>query len=267
MNDLYFLGGVDLEMQTIRRLLDDRRANYVDRQLGWGAKATAYETEIRDAVDGGVVPVLVELDLDLEDEAACHCVIIDHHGERASKDAPTALEQVTERLGITPHEFAKNRWWKLVAANDRGHIAAMRKLDPPATDDEVRRVREADLSAQGVTAQMFNDAKEARSQIRVCAEGRLSIVSIDHDRTGLIAEVLEPFFGGPGYQNLIVHGQSQVAFYGNGRIVLHLSQMVEDPTQSWFGGSLPDAGFWGAASSSLSFDVDAFVLSELSLAD
>ena len=178
MSDVYFLGGADLEMQTIREILDGRQAEYVDRQLVWGATASAYELEIRQAVEGGQVPVLIELQPDLAADLLTRCVLIDHHGEPDLKDKPTAIEQVTARLGISPQEFAENRRWALVAANDRGHVAAMRKLDPPATDAEIRTIREADLFAQGITREMLSDAKGELARVRVVGDERFSVVAV-----------------------------------------------------------------------------------------
>src|SRR4030065_2583641 len=65
----FFLGGNDLEMETIRDLLgsvDPRRVSVHDRRLPWGARASDYGRElfVGCSKQGGR-PVLVELPDDL----------------------------------------------------------------------------------------------------------------------------------------------------------------------------------------------------------
>lgn len=60
---VFFLGGADLEMATIRALLDETvPGNVHDKGLRWGAKASAYREEIMSALAQGLTPVLVELE-------------------------------------------------------------------------------------------------------------------------------------------------------------------------------------------------------------
>ena len=50
---IFFIGGKDLEMETIKQLLSAHNQPYIDKNLGWGAKTSAYEAEIsRAAADG-----------------------------------------------------------------------------------------------------------------------------------------------------------------------------------------------------------------------
>ena len=62
IDHVFFLGGADLEMATIRALVTETlgpRA-VVDKGLGWGGKVSDYAAELA-ALPSGVVPVLVEL--------------------------------------------------------------------------------------------------------------------------------------------------------------------------------------------------------------
>jgi len=62
----FFLGGQDLEMVTIHQILIENGFSLVhDRSLGWGARASAYRSEIHAALNAGHVPVLIELQDDL----------------------------------------------------------------------------------------------------------------------------------------------------------------------------------------------------------
>jgi hypothetical protein len=261
-DDRYFLGGHDLEMVTIGKLLSVHGADFRDAGLRWGARASAYGKHLASAVAEGCRIVLVELEVDIELPRYAEVVIIDHHGLLAGKNRPTSLEQVANRLGITAETFAANRWWQLVSANDRGHVRAMRELSPAATDDEVRTVRQLDLTAQGIGRAEMVSAREAAKRARRVGQGRLTIAECSDDRTGLVAEMLEPFFGGAGYENLLVVGQTQFGFYGSGQVVTALAER-SPADASWFGGSLPDYGYWGAERARISFDPAQMIAEQL----
>ena len=55
---VFFLGGQDLEMVTIRDLLAQESCPYHDKGLGWGARASDYRTEIEAVLAQGQIPVL-----------------------------------------------------------------------------------------------------------------------------------------------------------------------------------------------------------------
>jgi len=255
----FFLGGYDLEMLTLRELLENKSCHFTDHRLQWGASASAYASEIQRARSLGRTPVLVELNYDLEPSLRDSVIEIDHHSSRAGADAPTSLEQVLSLLQIPISDFQSNRWWQLVAANDRGHIRAMRNLTPSASDEEVRAVRLADLQAQGTTEKEIENAKDLLHQTkRYLATGKLMIVQCPSNRTSLTAEVCEPFLGGPGFENLLVIGDTELAFYGAGWIVERLAS-ASPAGGCWFGGSLPEYGFWGGVSALIGFDAVSFI--------
>lgn len=261
----FFLGGQDLEMITIAGFLNDRQAVVYDKHLAWGAKLSDYRSELSEAIARSMTPVLVELDFQLEEERNYNSefIVIDHHGSKAGKDKPTSLEQVAYLFGITPQQFSCNRHWVLVAANDRGHIAQMLALNPPATKDEILKIRTCDLSAQGVSEAMIEQAKNDLFAVSQTLNGALTVLRSTHDRTGLSAEVLEPLWGGPGYRNLLVFAPNQVGFYGDGEIVLRLAK-ASPQGSCWYGGTLPDHGFWGSFTASLGFDPQPLVVELLS---
>ena len=145
-------------------------------------------------------------------------------------------------MGIADGVFKPNRLWRLIAANDIGHIKGMRSLDPPATDDEVRQVRMMDMTAQGITRDDMETSRRDAQKVQTLCKGRLCVVNASSDRTGLVAEFMEPFFGGPGYDNLLVIGLTEYGFFGIGDLVQILARANPE---SWFGGALPESGFWG----------------------
>lgn len=263
---LFFLGGYDLEMVTIRDLLEEQQAVFHDGHLTWGAKASAYRDEIRAAIDRGATPVLIELDNDLDlptspatDLLTQHsgpptrhsllppCLLVDHHGARAGADRPTSLHQVFSLLGLPPERWTRH--FDLVAANDRGHIRAMLALRPPATRDELIAIRAADRAAQGVRPEDEAAAREAVARRETVASGALTILRLTAQHTSPAADLMEPALGGPGHQNLLVLSPREVNFFGAGPLVQQLNERFPG---GWYGGNLPERGFWGHQTASKS---------------
>jgi hypothetical protein len=235
---VFFLGGHDLEMLTIRGLLQAHApGRFHDKGLSWGAKTSDYSEEIGTCLSQGDVPVLIELqdDLGLGPERV---VIIDHHGERAGADRPTSLHQVFDLLGLPSTRWS--RWYELVAANDRGYIPAMHEAG--ATQEEIIKVRAADRAAQGITAEQEAQGAKAAAQAEVRANGKLTLLRLPHSRTATVTDRLEPALGGPGYQNLLVISPCQLNFFGKGQFILALNRSFPG---GWYGGGLPERGFWG----------------------
>lgn len=236
-NFIFFLGGQDLEMVTIRELL----ARHIpperihDKRLSWGARASEYATEIRAAIERGSTPVLIELTGDF-DTGHSPVIIVDHHGERAGADAQTPLQQIFGLLGL-PRE-GWTRWYDLVSANDRGWIPELRAMG--ATPEEIERVRRADRAAQGVTEDEERQAEEAVGRARTY--GDLIVVRIPHARSSAVVDRLA--FTGAALENVLVISPGEVNFSGAGDAVRHLNRCFPG---GWLGGSLPARGFWGAA--------------------
>jgi len=224
----FFLGGKDAEMVEIASLLATAGEWMVNKNLGWGAKASAYAAEILEAVRKGLTPVLVELEVDFE--LPTGAVVVDHHGARASE--PASILQVLGLLGIDP-----TRRQLLVAANDSGYIPAM--LAMGATPEEVAEIRLADRSAQGITLEQEAEAERAISVAEI--KGRLTTVRMAHSKC---ATVTDRLFGRYD-QLLILSGDGEVNFYGDGAICAELKTKFG----GWNGGSgLGKAGesaFWG----------------------
>ena len=258
MNNLvFFLGGHDLEMQTIGELL--RRhvtaSRIHDKNLSWGARASAYQAEIHAAFDAKMTPVLIELMDDLELDAARIIVVVDHHGARAGQDAPTSLEQIFALLELPSAEWT--RWFELVAANDKGHVAEM--LERGASLKEIIEVRRADRAAQGITSEEEAAAEEAVKRAEVFAAGRLTVVRLAHSRAAAVTDRLERALGGAGYENLLVVSPGQVNFFGAGE---HVRALDAHFPGGWYGGALPVRGFWGFSADDVP-DVKSFLLAQL----
>ena len=235
---VFFLGGHDLEMVTIRDLLLEAvPERFYDKELVWGAKASAYREEITETLARGFTPVFVELVNDLGLDPA-QFLVVDHHGERAGENQPTSLHQVFNLLGLSPECWT--RWFDLVAANDWGYIPAM--VEMGATREEIIKVRAADRAAQGITPEEEAEGARAIARTELLAQGALTVVHLPHSRTATVTDRLQTELGGPGYQNLLVCDPDQVNFFGSGELIFALDRKFPG---GWYGGALPMRGFWG----------------------
>jgi CRISPR-associated protein Cas1 len=234
---VFFLGGYDLEMVTIRDLLAQEGRPYHDRGLAWGAQASDYRTEIEATLAHGQVPVLVELANDLHLDLA-RVIFVDHHGEYAGEGRPTSLHQVWTLLALPSERWT--RWFELVATNDWGYIPALVAMG--ASQEEIVAVRAADRAAQGITAAEEAAGAAATASSKTMADGQLTIVQLPHTRTATVTDRLATELGGPGYENLLVCSPDQINFFGSGQLVQALDEAFPG---GWSGGALPTRGFWG----------------------
>lgn len=254
----FFLGGHDLEMLTISELLhtegiDTRHIH--DHGLSWGAGVDDYRDGIEASLAAGGLPVLIELaEAEVYEDRA---VIIDHHNKAAGKNAPTSLHQLFNLLQLPA--FRWTRRFELVAANDRGYIPAL--LEVGASRHEIAEIRAADRKAQGISSEEEESCRQAANELEKMAGGKLTIAHLPHNRTSPLCDRLEQALGGPGYQNLLVLCPTEISFFGDGKIVLGLAESFPG---SWYGGSLPDRGYWGYALSGQSSEqILAFICSQL----
>lgn len=137
---IFFIGGKDLEMETIKQLLSAHNQPYIDKNLGWGAKTSAYEAEISRAAADGKTPVVIELEQDCK--LPENAINIDHHNQNAGH--PASVLQICDLLGIE-----KTRDLQLIGANDAAYIPGMMEMD--AAPEEIARVRRRDRMCQGIT--------------------------------------------------------------------------------------------------------------------
>jgi len=237
----FFLGGCDLEMITIRALLDGHvpHDRVHDQNLDWGASVDSYSGELRLALENELTPVLIELrDADAwNQQVGNRCVVVDHHDRRSGLDRPSSLRQVFDLLECPVDAWT--RWFELVDANDKGHVHALQAVG--ASMDEMREVRARDRAAQGITPLEEEQARRAAQQAKVVLNGHLTLVEIPHDRTSPVADALDEVLGGPGFENLLILGKTGRHFFGKGSAVTQLKQRFG----GWSGGMLPERGFWG----------------------
>jgi len=199
---LFLLGGYDLEMLTIKHMLEGRDGcKVLDRFLGWGnARLSAYQEELALYPNSDIYGI--ELAEDIPVPGNYHR--IDHHNDWSDKTS--ALEQVAAVLGVV-----LNRRQQLIAANDRGYIPAMQALG--ATDEEISDIRRNDRIAQGVTEQEYLLAKQSVERALSRYEGLL-VVRSSTSRFSPICDMLFP------YERLLIYTDSEWMYYGTGKAEL-----------------------------------------------
>lgn len=229
----FFLGGADLEMQTISQLVCEHLgpSALVDAGLSWGAQASDYRELIRQTSNEGDIPVLIELSLDMP--LPTNALIIDHHNDRAG--GATSLHQVFDLLGLDKSKWT--RQFELVAANDTGHVAALRAAG--ASLEEILDIRRADRAAQGISQTAEDEGLEALNSAQTFLDGSLLIVRLPHKHT---ATVTDPLAMKGDDRDLLVFSPISTNFFGAGTRIQILDEVFHG---GWRGGELPKRGFWG----------------------
>ncbi|SNY91599.1 hypothetical protein SAMN04515647_1828 [Cohaesibacter sp. ES.047] len=228
-------------MVEIAHLLEtDARFPTRNDSLPWGASASHYLDEINAVLVSGDIPVTVELRDDLNQyqlPGYGHIIWVDHHNDRSGHNQETALEQIFTLLKWP--EEAWTRRLALVAANDKAHIKGMVELD--ATEEELNQIRCEDRRAQGVTEA---DEKQAKQDLRNAnIASNCLLVETSLDSSTAIADLFSLDLEPNKASNLLVLMPNKSAFFGEGLIVVELAKAIEG---SWYGGNLPEIGFWGS---------------------
>lgn len=144
---IFLLGGYDLEMLEIKKLLLAEKFKVIDIKLSW---KNAWLSKYARFFNKTKRFVGIELREDIK--PPLHYQLIDHHNENSHM--PSAIEQVADLIGVK-----LTREQQLIAANDKGYIPAMKSLG--ATDDEIADIRRRDRAAQGVTEEDERSADES----------------------------------------------------------------------------------------------------------
>jgi hypothetical protein len=236
---LFCLGGADLEMATVCDLITEILGPQAisDRGVTWATPcASTYLPDIRQALATGRRVILLELRDDLPaDLPRDNLLFVDHHGPAAGRDKPTTLEQVFALLDLPPQRWTRRL--ALVAANDRGHIRALRTLG--ASADEIAAIRADDRRSQGITPDEETAGQAALAVRETCLGGRLTLVRLPHGRTATVAD---PFAIEQPGKPLLVLSPGEVDLFGPGALVTALDRAFPG---GWSGGELPEQGFWG----------------------
>jgi hypothetical protein len=281
---LFVLGGNDGEMEVIKNLLSSAGVESLQPIKGWGQKEfgpsdlglepveksggsmEGRPMPLRQTLEGDPWVVFVECGVKDWPADAPKPVLIDHHFARSGESAsltqviafirrlPEMLLREAKERGnaydvadaetraaqietVITFSAATARWMELVAANDARYIPGMLALG--ATQEEIDRVRAFDRAAQGITPAQEAEGLRAIGEKEV--SGRLTVVRMAHSKTACAADRLF----GEYDQLLILSGDGEVNFFGDGALCAALKEKFE----GWNGGSgLGKAGetaYWG----------------------
>ncbi|MEG8947982.1 hypothetical protein [Rosettibacter firmus] len=235
---VFFLGGYDAEMVVIKEILEEKKLDFKDKKLSWGAKLSEYEEELKKLPEDKI-PVIIELELDIP--YPDNSIIIDHHNEKAGANKKTSIEQVADLLKIE-----LNRWQQLVSINDKAYIDGM--IDFGATQTEIDEVRAFDRKCQGITE---DDEKLAELSIKYyCQEippDGVYILSMT-DKTSPIFDRLYKY-----YRHIFINTVGNKFNYsGTGKVVKNFVSYFQELEKNhesvkfWYGGNLPFSGYFGS---------------------
>lgn len=202
LHRLFLLGGYDLEMLTIKQMLEERDDCAVaDKHLHWdNALLSAYQEELSKYADSQIYGIELREDI----IAPGNYFSIDHHNDKNGQ--PSSLEQIANLLGVN-----LNRYQQLVAANDKGYIPAMKAM--MASNEEIDEIRRKDRKAQGVTEE---DELLAEQSIKNHLD-RYKDISIVYSQTSKFSAICDRLFP---YQRLLIYTDSEWTFYGDGKASL-----------------------------------------------
>lgn len=197
---LFLLGGYDLEMCTIKTLLETHGIPYADHRLQWHtAYLSSYAPQLAEYGRPASPWRIYGLELQEDIPLPANYTRIDHHNRHAG--LPSALEQVASLL-----QLPLDRRLRLIAANDRAYIPGMQALG--ATADEIAAIRLADRRAQGVTEEDEKLAEKAIAQQQ--ERGGLVVVQALSPRFSPICDRLYP------YRRLLIYTGGEWMYYGEG---------------------------------------------------
>ncbi len=228
-NTIFLLGGHDLEMLEIRKILLSKGLRFYDENLCWdNAKLNQYSKEF----NGTDSFIGIELVADIEPPT--NYLLIDHHNENAEK--PSAIEQVAELLGIM-----LTRDQQLIAANDKEYIPAMEAMG--ATKQEIADIRKRDREVQGATEE---DERLGEQSIRenLSIEKGITVVKSRTSKFSTITDRLYPC------TRLLIYTDHELSYYGQGisQLVLAFGDLIKQH-KAYSGGG--ENGFFGISFKSL----------------
>lgn len=197
---VFLLGGYDLEMLTIKQMLEGRDGCVVvDKHLQWdNARLSAYQDELSEFADYNIYGIELQEDIPLP--LKFHR--IDHHNDWAGK--PSSIEQVAEVLGVE-----LNRFQQLVAANDKGYIPALKDIG--ASAKEIDNIRRRDRATQGVTDEDEKEALKELEHADVAYPGLIIVKSSSNNFSPIVDRLSTQY----PYHSYLVYSDTSLCVYGD----------------------------------------------------
>lgn len=231
----FLIGGRDLEMLEISKLLAENNLTVFDHNLSWdNAKLSSYSNELNNN------DYFVGIELTEDIPRPSQYKEIDHHNHNASKAA--SLLQIivflNKELDIS---VAITRDIELIAANDSGYIPAMEAIQ--ATKEEIENIRKRDRKAQGVTAADEKLGEQSINESKTFKNGITVIKSLT-PKFSTITDRLFP------YERLLIYTDNELTYYGAGASVLaeEYAHLIHSK-QAYSGGG--ENGYFGIANYSI----------------
>jgi hypothetical protein len=231
---IFLLGGRDLEMLEIKKILASEKLTFFDYALEWGAKLSSYVSLFNDS------NTFIGIELTQDIDPPRHYIEIDHHNKDSHKSS--SLEQIIELLKNDLRiEIELSGDLQLIAVNDKGYIPAMLKMG--ATPREVEDIRRRDRKAQGVTEEDELLAEESIQKHRTIENG-ITIIKSSTSRFSTITDRLFPC------NKLLIYTDNELTYYGKGVsfLVLAFAGIIKQQ-KAYSGGG--ENGFFGIGSNTL----------------
>lgn len=237
MKNVFFLGGHDLEMLTIKKILEETGQDYVDNNLSWNdALLSKYADSLTKYSSCEFQIYGIELREDVALPANYHK--IDHHN--SFEKNPSALAQVCKLLG---REMNKEEL--LIAANDERYIPGM--LSIGASKEEIEIIRRKDRECQGITPEDEKYAEEALN----CNTRNYFGLTYVYTKSSKFSPIVDKLFP---TNRLFVYNDNEFTYFGEKKEeYLKVVSEVFSDIQFYKGGG--DNGYFGASGSSKN-DID-----------
>lgn len=222
----FLLGGYDLEMKTIKKILQKREQIVFDKRLSWGAKLSDYKDKLNLDYHFFAIELIENI------KPSKEIAIIDHHNNFQNKKS--SLEQVCEILDVK-----MDRRLKLIAANDAEYIKGMQKLG--ATDEEIEEIRKQDRATQKVTNKDEELAIKSIENKKIYQD-----IVVIYSLTDKFSPIIDRVFG----KNCLIYNDKKLTYYG--RDIKLLTKKYENEIKNknaYYGGNY---GFFGFSEDSFS---------------
>ena len=218
---LFLLGGIDLEMIEIKKMLIAHNKHYIDKRLSWGAKLSSYIGLLDKNIDYYGIELIEDVTPPSKYKA------IDHHNDMQQN--LSSIEQVAQILGVK-----LDRYQMLVALNDRGYIPAMQEFG--ATEVEIELIRQRGREAQGATKE-----DELLAEISIEEAQRASDILLIKSQTPIFSTISDRCYGRE--PNILIYTDKKLLYQGRDikKLVKRYRQEIKSG-KAYYGGGF---GFFG----------------------